>query len=238
MANAVHEQSRLLLALGDAPGARRAAEGALARFDALLAVDRLNMDWLGQAALARLTLGEALLAQGRRDSARDAWRHAESDVNRLLADGAVGTSRRLLLQGGLIRLRLALTEPWPNQRQTLQDYLDDVRQIEASTQALGADQVLLIARAEVALSDLLEPLDRAAADARRRSAAGRLREAANQGDTAAMQLLAQALWRLGKDTDARALERRLVLSGYRHPDLADLQARLASGEGAAGHHHQ
>ena len=238
MANAVHEQSRLELALGDAAAARQAAEDALARFDALLAVDGLNMDWQAQAALARLTLGETLLAQGSRSAALEAWRRAESEIDRLLANGTAGTARRLLLQGGLIRLRLALAEPWPHEREALQTYLDEVRQIEARTQALGADQVLLVARAEVALGDLLVTTDRTDAEARWRSAAGRLREAANHGDTAAMLWLAQALWRLGKDTDARTLERRLVQSGYRHPDLADLQARLSSGEGAASHHRQ
>jgi hypothetical protein len=45
-------------------------------------------------------------------------------------------------------------------------------------------------------------------------------------------LTAQALWRLGQHTEARALTARVVSSAYRHPDLADLQRRLASGEGA------
>ncbi|WP_374567293.1 protein kinase [Ideonella sp.] len=234
MANAMHEQGHLLLALGDTSAALTAAADALARFEALLAVEPNNMDWQTQANLARLGLAEAEWAHGDKNAARLALQHAEADSVRLLAQPQTRTTWRLAQQGQALRLRWAFGEPWPVQRVALEAYLAQVRQAEAQGLLLDTDLSLLAATAEVAWGDvLLAQEGQPAARVAWQAAATRLAAPADSGNAAAATLLAQALWRLGKHTDARALAERVASSAYRHPDLADLQRRLASGAGAA-----
>jgi len=234
MANAMYEQGHLLLAQGDAAGALAAAADAMARFESLLAIEPNNMDWQTQANLARLGVAEAQWAHGNGASARQALQHAESDSARLLAHPQTRTAWRLAQQGQALRLRLAFGEPWPLQRTTLEAYLAQVRLAEAQGLLLDTDLSLLAATAEVAWGDtLLAQSGAAAARVPWLAAVARLRAPAEGGNAAAAALLAQALWRLGEHTEARALAERVAGSAYRHPDLADLQRRLASGVGAA-----
>ncbi|HJV71282.1 serine/threonine protein kinase [Ideonella sp.] len=239
MANATYEQGQLRLMMGQAPAALAAASEALAGFEALMAVDPNNADWQIQANLARLGVAEAWWTQGNLAAAREALQRAEAENARLLATGAARATWRLSLQGAAFRLRLALGDLGPGARPALQAYLDDVRQAGAGGVAVDALQSRLAAAAQVGLGDLLarDGSSGLARDAWR-AAAARLREAAGQGDPAATTLLAQALSRLGENAEARALAQRVAASAYRHPDFADLQERLASGGGAAGHQPQ
>jgi serine/threonine-protein kinase len=239
VANAAYEQGRLLLALGDLEGAETAGRDALGRFETLLAVDPRNMDWLTQATLARLALAHVWLANGHREMARQALQRAESDSRGLLAASSTGTARRLTQQGAVIRLRLALGDPWPEALAVLRAYLAEVKQADSGPLVLDAEPSLLAAYAAVGLGDLLAHRGEAeAAQTSWRDAAERLREPARQGDAAAATSLAGALWRLGQVSEAREFAARVSRSAYRHPDFADLQERLASGGGAASHHLQ
>jgi serine/threonine protein kinase len=242
MANAVYERGRLQLALGRHEAALDSARDALARFEALESLDPHNMDWHAQANLARLSLAEAWLGQAgpaARQRARDALRRAEEDSARLITVSGGRNAWRLRQQGAALRLRLLLGETWPSARPALEAYLLQVKQDEASGLVLDADQAGLAATVELGLGDLLsrEGAHSAAHEAWQ-AAAARLREPAAAGHPASGAALAQALLRLKKDTEARALLQRVAATGYRHPDLADLQRRLASGEGAAGIHKQ
>ncbi|MEK8032114.1 serine/threonine-protein kinase [Ideonella sp. DXS29W] len=238
MANALHEQGRMHLALGHAEQAVTSARDALALFDTLLAVDSNNMDWQSQATLARLALAEAAWAQGDRVVARQALDRAEADNVRLLANARVRTTWRLAQQGQALRLRWMAGDPPDALRPALDAYLGVLRQAEAQGVLLDTDLSLLAATAELAWGDALQA-DNGAAAARApwQSAADRLRSAASGGHPAAATLRAHALWRLGQHTEARALAARVAGSAYRHPELADLQRRLASGEGAASDKH-
>jgi eukaryotic-like serine/threonine-protein kinase len=239
IANAAYEAGRLHFAMGSFGAAEADGQDALDRFMALMEVDRQNMDWLAQANLARLALAEVWLAQGHRTAARQAIGRAEADSRRLLDAGSTGVARRLTQQGALLSLRLALAESWPESRLELEAYLNEVRQADTGPLVLGAEPSQLAAKAAIGLGDRLA--HDGAADAARsawQAAALRLREPARQGDAAAATLLAHALWRLEQNTEARELAARVARSAYRHPDFADLQERLASGGGAAGHHTQ
>ncbi len=237
VANAAYEQGRLLLALGMTTPAAEAAQDALRRFEALLAVDPQNMDWLAQCNLARLSLAEAQLAQGQRPLARQAVARAEADVGRLLA-GNGGATRRLMQLGALLRMKARLGDPWPRQRADLEAYLSDVR---AAGRAVGpgAEASLLVADARVRLGDLLAAGgDADAARAAWAEAVRDLREPARRGDAATTSLLIQALSRLGQAQEANELAARLARTPYRHPDPAGLPERSARGGGAAGPHSQ
>jgi len=239
MANAIYEQGRLHLMMGDAAAALQSARESLAGFESLLAIDPKNADWQVQASLVRLSLAEARWAQGQRAAAREILQAAEDEASRLLAGGSARATWRLALQGNALRLRLEMADPWPGAASALQSYLDEVRKAEAGGLVTDAGQARLAAAVELGLGDLRHR--EGAQDAARttwQAAASRLRQAAAQGDLAASVLLAQVLWRLGDSTEARALAERATASAYRHPDLADLRERLNSGEGAASHHHQ
>jgi eukaryotic-like serine/threonine-protein kinase len=242
MANAVHERGRLQLASGRPAAALASAREALMRFESLLALDPQNMDWRAQANLARLALAEAWLAQAgaaERQAARDALKQAEDDSAGLSAAGGGRNAWGLRQQGTALRLRLALAEPWPQAREALEAYLLLVRQSEAGGLVLDTEQAGLAATAEIGLGDQLAGAgDQAAAQASWQAAAQRLHESAAAGHPASAVALAQALVRLGKDTDAHALFQRVAASSYRHPDYAVLQRLLASGGGAASFHKQ
>jgi serine/threonine protein kinase len=240
MAHALYEQGRLHLMMGQIAPALAAAQEAMAGFESLLAIDPKNADWQIQANLARLSLAEARWAQGDRAAAREALQEAEDEGARLASPG--GSARatwRLALQGAALRLRLAISDQWPGAGSALQAYLDEIRHAEAGGLVADAAQSRLAAAVQLGLGDLRHREGaREAARAAWQAAAARVRQAANQGDLAARVLLAQALWRLGDSTEARALAQRVTASAYRHPDLADLQERLGSGEGAPNHKHQ
>jgi eukaryotic-like serine/threonine-protein kinase len=239
MANAIYEQGRLHLMMGETGAAIESARQSLAGFEALLAIDPKNADWQVQASLVRLSLAEARWAQGQPTAAREILEKAESESTRLLTGASARATWRLALQGNALRLRLALADPWPGAAASLQSYLDAVRQAEAGGLVADAGQARLAAAIELGLGDLRAGEGaREAARTAWLAAAARLRQAAFQGDLAATVLLARVLWRLGDSTEARALTERAVASAYRHPDLADLRERLTSGEGAASHHHQ
>ncbi|MFZ5550378.1 MAG: protein kinase domain-containing protein [Pseudomonadota bacterium] len=242
MANAIYEQGRLQLALGRLQAALASAQDALARFEALLVVDPQNMDWHAQANLARLALAEVWLGQPgapARQAARDAMRQAEEVSATLVAAGGGRNAWRLRQQGAALRLRLLLGDPWPPARQALEDYLLQIKQSEAGGLVLDAELAGLAATAELGLGDLLARTgETTAAHSAWQAAVERLREPAAAGHPAAGIALAQALLRLGKNTEARALLQRVAATGYRHPDLADLQQRLASGAGATSLHDQ
>jgi eukaryotic-like serine/threonine-protein kinase len=239
MANAVYEQGRLRLMMGETGAALAAGQEALAGFEALLAIDPKNADWQVQDILARLSVAEARWAQGNRVAARDALQNAELEIARLVSGGSARATWRLALQGSALRLRLALRDPWPGAGPALQSYLDEMRHAEAGGLVADAAQARLAAAVQLGLGDLRsrEGAPEAARGAWQ-AAAARVRQATAQGDLPAAVLLAQALWRLGDSTEARALAKRVTASAYRHPDLADLQERLGSGEGAPGQHHQ
>jgi hypothetical protein len=239
MANAVYEQGRMQLFQGDTAGALVAAQDALVRFEALSSLDPQNMYWRSETNLARLALAEVRLARDERATARSLLADAEADSARWMSDSATRVTWRLMQRGQALRLRLALADPWPTRREALAAYVAQVREAEAAGLLLDVDQRLLAAAIELGLSEALARAGdaRAARDAAQ-TAAARVREASRAGHPAASTLLAQALWRLGEITEAQALARRVADSAYRHPDFADLQRRLASGEGAASFHDQ
>ena len=158
---------------------------------------------------------------------------------RLIVRGTQHGQVRLTQQGHALRLHLALGDPGPAQRASLEAYMSAVRQAETGGLLLDADQRLLVAAVQLGLGDTLARQgDHAAARKAWQAAAARVRESSRAGHPAASTLLARALWRLGERTEAQALAKRVADSAYRHPDFADLQRRLTSGEGAAGLHDQ
>jgi len=237
LANASHELGRLQLALGRYAEAERWVRDGLARFEALVALDSSNNEWLVNLAFVRASLVEVEIALGQRDTARADLERAAADTARLLSADATRNKWNIALTGNLLLHRLALAEPQTAPRPELEAFLSTVKQARADGKPLDAEQIRTVAAVELALGDLLSR-DSGVGAARThwQAAAAGLQALASAGELPAVTLLAQARLRLGAIDDARVLAKRIEASLYRHPAYADLQQRLAAAAGAAPVH--
>jgi serine/threonine-protein kinase len=233
LANAAGELARLQLALGRYALAAQAAQDAVSQFEALVALDSANAEWLAQMTLARASLAEIQLALGERSAARASLARAAADTARLLSTDSTRSKWNIALHGSLLLHSLALSDPQPSQRADLDAFLATVKRAESGGKALDTEQSRIASAVELALGDLLaRGAQLAAARTHWQAAAERLQAPAAGGELPAMTLLAQARLRLGAAADARALAARIEASTYRHPAYADLRRRLAPAAGA------
>jgi len=236
LANAGYELGRLQLALGRYAAARQSAQDGLTRFEALVATDSANTEWLVHTTFARAGLAEIEIALGERSAARAALVRAAADTERLLSTDATRNKWNIALTGKLLLHRFALGGPRAAPRADFEAFLSTVMNAEAGGKPLDAEQLCIASAAELAMGDLLEGEARAAAAREHwQAASARLLAAARSGDLPATTLLAHAQLRLGAADDARKLASRLEASPYRHPAYADLRQRLVAAAGAATH---
>ena len=237
LANAVYETGQLQLALGRYTLAAQSAQDAVAQYEALVAVEGTNTEWLAQMTFARLSLAEIKLALGERDTAQTLLTRAATDTARLLSIDSTRNRWNIALAGNLQLLSLAAAGPQAPPRQDVENLVSSAKLAESSGKPLDADQTHVASAAELALGDLLaREAQPAAARAHWQAAAERLHAPAAKGELPAMTLLAQAQLRLGATGDARALADRIEASPYRHPAYADLRQRLATAAGAVPAH--
>ncbi len=237
LANASYELGRLQLALGQYAAAKHSTQDGLTRFEALLATDGSNTEWLVHTTFARASLAEIEIALGERAAARVDTERAGADTARLLSTDATRNKWNIALTGNLLLHRLALAGPEGTQRHELEVFLSTVMSAESGGKPLDTEQLRIASAIELALGDLLAH-DALPAAAREhwQAAAARLQASAAGGELPAMTLLAQAKLRLGATDDARSLAKRIEGSPYRHPAYADLRQRLAAAAGAAPVH--
>lgn len=149
LCNAERALSQLARAHGDPAAARLHAERAVSLSQALVRLDRSNMDWHNAAAAALVDLGEARLSAGDRQNAAASAEAALADYAALLArDGAVDAWRLGHVRATLLAANTALV---------------DHRPATARALALRADREL----------DRLSPKNRNASNARRLSSRAR-----------------------------------------------------------------
>jgi serine/threonine-protein kinase len=237
LANAGYEVGRLQLALGRTGLAERSAQDALQRFEALVAADGANAEWLVHMIFARASLVEIEIALGERSAARAHLERAQADTAALRSTDATRNKWNIALTGHLLLLKLALTDPQPALRPELEGFLAAVQSAQSGGKPLDAEQTRITSAVELALGDLLaRDAQPALARDHWQAAAARLQAAAALAEPAPMTLLAHAQLRLGAKADARALADRIETSPYRHPAYADLCQRLAAAAGAAPVH--
>jgi serine/threonine protein kinase len=231
-ANASYEIGLLQLALGNVALARRAGQDALERFEALVASDAANSEWLAHMTFARVRLAEIEIAGGERPEARANLERAAADTAQLLSTDNTRNKWNIALAGSLLLDRLALAGPRAPLRGELEGFLSAVKSAEASRKRLDTEQTRIASAVELALGDLLaRDALHASAVGHWQAAADRLQSLAISGDLAAMTLLAQVRLRGGAAAEARALADRIEASPYRHPSYADLRQRLAAANG-------
>ena len=234
LAIAASELARLQLALGRYPLAGRAGQDAVDKFEALVATDRANTEWLAQMTLARVILAEIQLALGERAAASASLDRVAADTVRLRSTDGTRNKWNITLLGSLLLHRLALAEPPAPQRQDLEAYLATVKSAVSGGKPLDAEQTRIASAVELALGDLLaRDAQPAAARGHWQGAAERLQATADRGELPSMTLLAQARLRLGEKAAAGSLAERIEVSPYRHPAYAELRQRLAAAAGAA-----
>jgi serine/threonine-protein kinase len=233
LANADYDVSRLQFMLGQYREAARSARGALDGFEALSSLDSSNTDWLGQATSARTNLAEIQIALGARGAAQLNLDRAWTDTARLRAIDATQGKWNITLPGILLLQRMGLASDPGSLREEFETYLASVQDAEKNGKTLDAEQLRVVAAAELRLGDLLA---RPKGAIHWQAAAQRVQQAATRRELPALTLLAHAKLRLGDVQEARSLAERIEASPYRPPIYADLRQRLAHAGGAAPVH--
>ena len=231
----LHEQARLLLALGQVAPAQARLDQALALTDRLVRHEPDNLGWLAEATASALLQAELHLARGQPDAAQQALNQAAPGLERLLQARPDRLSWQLRLRGkaGWLQARIALLPGAPAAarlaaRLALQQHLAELGRHLGDGRQLSHDQQQWLAAEALVLGDLHQ------AEGRTAAARGLWRAAARQAglpgvrqDRLAQALEAQALLRLGQAQDVAARVEALGTSAFRHPLwLAGLPAAL------------
>ena len=237
MANAAYELGRLQLTLGRYTPAAHWAQDAVIQYEALVAQDSANIEWLAHMTFARVSLAEIELATSDHSTAEANQARATIDAAHVLSTDGTRNKWNITLAGSLLLNRAALGESATPLSRDLETFLAGAQSAALNGKPLNSEQIRITSAAELALGDLLAREARAeTARGHWQAVAERLKAPAAEGELPAMTLLAQARLRLGATEDARALFNRIEASPYRHPAYADLRQRLATAAGAASAH--
>jgi len=228
--NGNNEIGRWQRNLGLLEDAHSSATVALKDLLALNERDTSNLEVVGEIISTRILLGELAEDRGDRVEAQLLMQSASKGLADLLANPTAKRGWRLSYSGtlALLQARLALSDSQRLEAETtLATYLSDVHKYEAQGGDVPALELPTVARAELARGDLLALAGQSAqARVAWRSAAARIRAAAEHQNPAAMTTIAHANLRLGATKDARYWADKVLGTTYRHPAFADLQQRL------------
>ena len=234
-ANAAHEVSRLNVYQGQTALALQWAQRAVRQFEALVALDPANTDWLYQLAVARIGLLEILASAG---SAQGLIPVVAADIAQLLAIDPAKPDWNCALRGRLLAVQASGGERNKGAAvmAPLQRYVTEMQALTGAGKTLTVEQARVVAKAEILLGELLaaDPAGQAPTRAQARaqartlwqSAAARLAASTQVGEYPSLTLLAQAQFRLGDIDAAQAMAETLKASAYRHPDYTELQRLL------------
>lgn len=205
---------RLLAAKGDARAAEEHLRAAVAEAEALIPTEPDNMDWVEFAASSKLALAQALIIFGREDEASVQSRSGCDLVNRLLArNRGVAGWRDIHRDCLAVRAELALASGAVEEADALAGQL--LRSAMAELSTTGLDGRYKVATAQRLIGDIARSrgdVARAHAvwDAGFRVLPINVTERPSElGERAGL------LRRLGRVSDARAIEGRLAVMGFR-----------------------
>jgi tetratricopeptide (TPR) repeat protein len=227
-----HDQARFELALGRLPKAAEMARTAVQQAEALVATDSQNRFWLEQLYFSQNLLAEAQAAAGDLAAARANSRTVLAGCAKLAALDPTVVNWHMNLKGRALTVAARLADA-SDRRARIDDlnaYLVNVRNFETAEPDLDEIRQIVIAAAELALGVLLAGDGRPdEATPHWRAAAARIQPYAEQGNLAALTVLAHARLRLGAIEEARRLARRIESTSYRHPAYTEF-ARLLSAD--------
>jgi serine/threonine-protein kinase len=232
LAESLREQGVVLAMMGRAADSAERFQASVDTYMSLLAADPANFDWLEQSILARMGLLRSQQSARAGMGGPDALARIEADSKRLAALRAGHNQRNIVSTGSLLVLRQIL-EP-ASVVTEVERFVASITSQEAEGRIMSSDENLVVAQAELRLGDGLPTGEQSRARAHWRAASQRLRKAAAAGNLHAATLIGHAAIRLGAVREARAVAQALEATRFRHPDFADLQARLAHHGGAAG----
>ena len=237
LADANAEIGRLQLCLGRPDLAQSLARGSVEQFEALVALDTSNIEWLARLIAARTSLAEIQRALGSDSDAHKSAGRIGSELVVFTAANPKISNKYLMLRGGFLLMRARLASAYVQSAGLLDEFSEYfvlLQNAESSGQAMDADQNRVVASAELVFGDLLAYNDSDAAQFHWRSAVERLRGYNSSDENpSTMTLLAHAYIRLGAVEDARSLAERIEASAYRHPVYADFRQRVMRAAGAA-----
>ena len=222
--------------VGDLASARASLEDASRRYEALVALDPTNMQWLINLGIVRVRHAELLFELGDRRQASELLSVADGELQRSQA-GAKGESPRHLAfaaRAQLVHARLADGAALGRAIAETQASLEHIGDFSLAGHPPDNEQRQITAELEQQLAAMLARAGRPT-DAHRKWEQV-LRE--TQGDVASLTLpmqvaRAQALHGLDRREDAEVLVRRLLQSACRLPELTRLVDELAHELGGA-----
>jgi serine/threonine-protein kinase len=230
IANGHGENAIWLRNLGRLDDATAMARQGLAEMAQIEAVDPSNTDVQSELSSGQISLADMLRHRGDLAGARVALAAGTTILDSLVARPRPKRGWRITQTGRVVALRARLATSATEQaaaEQGLARYLADVAAYEHDGDQVTAQDIIVVADAELANGDLL----RARGDAHGaalswQAAATRLLPEAEHLSPEAMALLGQADWRLGRTQDARSWADRVMGTTYRHPVFADLLEKL------------
>jgi serine/threonine-protein kinase len=222
--------ARALEMTGDLDGALAHRKEEVAAISGLHAHDPANAKWQRNLAISRMNYGSTLRMRGHLEEARTEITAAAQLLDPLLDRKETMSSwrrDRATIHAANARLQLALGDR-KGAEQSARAALDGLSGLPTNdakvVQFLGASQ-LVLGDARAALGNM--------ADAREawEQSVALLRPAATKNDTpAVLDVLAQALLRLGAAAEAQPYIDRLTSIGYRAPDFVGAMAGNKRGE--------
>ena len=224
--------------LGHLNDATTTARQALDEFAALNKREPANVDFVAEIVATQSLLCALQAETGERIAARQQLQLISERLATLLKRPVPKLTWRIDSTGRLAELRAQLADDDGEKlaaETALAAYLADVRRYQAEGGELTAQERLVVARAELARGDLLARSGHAGQG--RESwldAASRMRPSAERRSAAAMTLLGQVEYRVGRVQDARAWVDKVLGTTYRHPAFADLQQQLGLTQQAGG----
>ncbi|MGN6829514.1 protein kinase domain-containing protein [Paucibacter sp. M5-1] len=222
LASSQHQISRMHFFLDQGEQALLWAERAAQTQQALVSLDRDNLEWLQSLSAIQLRQAEVLNHLGQLAQAQALAATLHTDVSRLISANPGKLDLQCLLRGQLLTLQAKLDgtaaiEP-------LRHYLKEMQDIEGGDKTLNAEQRLAVGRAALRLGRLLAQTPETAAQASRywHAAEEYLRPAGPTLDAQSVTLHAQTRFLLGAPEEARALAEKVAATTYRHPDYVEL----------------
>jgi tetratricopeptide (TPR) repeat protein len=208
---------------GHLEAAQLAREDAMRRYEALVAHDPSNLLWLANLSAIRIGVSENLADRGNNPAALEALHCAELELDRARAESAVETPRHrfILARAMLLRTRLANGTSLASTAARAQAFLADLHRQPGEQRDIDLRQVT--AMLQMALGDLLGRAgQQAAARMQWEDLVQRLRVPGIEGTQPEQIALAQALFALGRSTEAAEVTRAVLKTPYRPPELTHL----------------
>jgi serine/threonine protein kinase len=196
----------------------------------LTSIDSTNLDQLGEVIWARLVLGEILIDINERENAKTELDEANKSLKLLMARPLPRRSWQIAISGysALLQTRLASAPAdFEAAKNVLESYLSSIDKYELEGGEIPAEDINLVANAELSYGDTLVRFGRKhEAEKFWSQAKSKLQSGVAHGSPYSMTLAGLANLRLANSQEAQTWADRVWGMTYRHPTYVDFLQQL------------